>query len=277
MGLELLLVGILVAMIVLLVEHSILWNRSFCWCLGHRSLFLRFPSPHIHPIKLPEKRPSQPTLMFSLHVLQQTCALAQCTNCVCYIWVRAVREGGGAPIREMEHIRIRSLNPNDSFPVVAELSSPEPEGSHTYANVRLRHGKLNSFFCKRLPQSNASIQPNGKEHEKCSHVWGLRFEKHLLITEAAGTLGVEGKSLLLNIFRSQSILNFDQKSISHQSHWVIFDDQRLALKSFSWLLKHQAELCDVDCGTSSTKIFVWPTAQFFSVPFKNCYLDQIKE
>ena len=78
--------------------------------------------------------------------------------------------GGGAPIREMEHIRIRSLNPNDSFPVVAELSSPEPEGSHTYANVRLRHGKLNSFFCKRLPQSNASIQPNGKEHEKCSHV-----------------------------------------------------------------------------------------------------------
>ena len=90
MGLELLLVGILV---VLLVEHSILWSRSFCWCLGHRSLSLRFPSPHIHPIKLPEKRPSQPTLMFSLHVLQQTCALAQCTHCACYIWVR--REGGG--------------------------------------------------------------------------------------------------------------------------------------------------------------------------------------
>ena len=58
------------------------------------------------------------------------------------------KRGRGAPIREMEHIRIRSLNPNDSFPVVAELSSPEPEGSHTYANVRLRHGKLNSFFAK---------------------------------------------------------------------------------------------------------------------------------
>ena len=81
---------------------------------------------------------------------------------------------------------------------------------------------LTVFFCKRLPQSNASIQPNGKEHEKCSHVLGariltlgtdqigqrwsyLRFEKHLLITEAAGTLGVEGKSLLLNIQKSKHL------------------------------------------------------------------------
>ena len=76
---------------------------------------------------------------------------------------------------------------------------------------------------------------------------------------------------------TRQVLNFDQESTSHQSHWVIFDDQRLALKSFSWLLKHQAELCDVDCGTGSTKIFVWPNAQVFGVPFQNSYLDQIKE
>ena len=100
-----------------------------------------------------------------------------------------------------------------------------------------------------MPQSNASIQPNGKEHEKCSHVLGariltlgtdqigqrwsyLRFEKHLLITEAAGTRGV-GEKAFFSIFRSQSILNFDQKLTLHQSHWVIFDDQWLTLKSFS--------------------------------------------
>ena len=59
--------------------------------LGHRSLpslFLRFPSqPHIHPIKLPEKRFVRPTLMFSLHMCEQTCALEQCTHGICYIWV----------------------------------------------------------------------------------------------------------------------------------------------------------------------------------------------
>ena len=190
-------------------------------------------------------------------------------------------------------------------------------------NVRLRHGKLNSFFCKRLPQSNASIQPNGKEHEKCSHVWGariltlgtdqigqrwsyLRFEKHLLITEAAGTLGV-GEKAFFSIFRSQSILNFDQKSISHQSHWVIFDDQRLALKSFSWLLKHQAELCDVvgepvaqkylfdpqpNSSVFHSKILIWTrsknevekkrsnyhfASKFISVPDRACPLQKLQD
>ena len=71
-------------------EQCVCWSlgfcgaleQCFCWTLGHRSrpsLFLRFPSPHIHPIKLPEKRAGQPTLMFSLHVCEQTCAVSNCT------------------------------------------------------------------------------------------------------------------------------------------------------------------------------------------------------